>query len=357
MAAPTEEQIKQLEAQLSQVSDALTEYKKLSAKLSTGGTAKATGPIPPKEVGATPKPQPQRPTKEEVDSAWDKFSAASDSFAKQLSGVGMGTPTPGTGRPMETADSPDLRTSFSSFIQSVGTSLSKAQDSLDSQARESFKASAGAGGPLLPTLYRIPKLSAEVKFAFDKTTEKGLNLLFFSKKDQASEAHQQSIAFDIVATPPPPELLERLKRDIPTLQLVLAPSVREEVLDAIQRFRQSQKEQGKTAATALEELELNFLPKSNSADSTKDRLVIIEVPDPTTRRYLVFAAGKSSSPDRAHEVGAWHVELKDPEKPGIQAVLRYSSEGESGENQGFLREFILGVGDRQAKFLAGLRLA
>lgn len=357
MAAPTEEQIKQLEAQLSQVSDALAEYKRLSAKLSTGGTAKATGPIPPKEVGAPPKAQPQRPTKEEVDSAWDKFSAASDLFAKQLSGVGMGTPTPGTGRPMETADSPDLRTSFSSFIQSVGTSLSMAQDSLDSQARESFKASAGAGGPLLPTLYRIPKLSAEVKFAFDKTTEKGLNLLFFSKKDQASEAHQQSIAFDIVATPPPPELLERLKRDVPTLQLVLAPSLRQAVLEGIQRFRDLRRELGDVKPKKLEQLELAHLPGPQGADNPADRLLIIEVPASNARRFLLFAAGDSSDADSDHEVGAWHVDLTDPEDPKLKAVLRFSSEGDSGENQGFLKEFVLDLGKRQAEFLRGLRPA
>ena len=294
-----------------------------------------------------------------------KFAIALARFKTLVGALGSGSPqtvvteapTPASGSPAPRKDSPSAQSSFSGFIQSVGESLSEAQKSLDSQARDALRATSFNEVPLLPTLYRIPKLSAEVKFAFGEKTQEGLNLIFFSKKEQASEEHQQSIAFDIVATPPPPELLERLKRDVPSLQLVLAPSVREEVLVAIQRFRQSQKEQGTITPAALEALELKHLPKSNAADSTKDRLVIIEVRDPIARRYLVFAAGVSVDPKRAHEVGAWHVDLTKPEKPGLQAVLRYSSEGETGENQGFLREFILGLGQRQAEFLRGLRPA
>jgi hypothetical protein len=356
MADPTEEQLQQLEAQLKKVSDALTEYRSRLAKFSTAGTTNTTGPVSPRAAANAARPQSQGPSKEEVDAARNEFSTASDTLVSQISDLSAGDGISKTTRSSSTADSPEA-TSFSSFIQSVGESLSTAQKSLDSQARETLRAASASGGPLLPTLYRIPKLSAEVKFAFGKKTDKGLNLLFFSKKEQASEEHQQSIAFDIVATPPPPELLERLKRDVPSLQLVLAPSVREEVLAAIQTFRQSQSEQGNITPAALRELELKHLPRSNSADSTKDRLVIIGVPDPNTRRYLVFAAGKSSAVDRAHEVGAWHVELKDPEHPKIQAVLRYSSEGDTGENQGFLREFILDLGKRQAEFLGGLRPA
>jgi hypothetical protein len=294
-----------------------------------------------------------------------KFAIALDRLKTLVGALGSGSPqtvvteapTTTSGSPTPRKDSPSAATSFSGFIQSVGESLSEAQKSLDSQARDALRSRSPNEVPLLPTLYRIPKLSAEVKFAFGEKTDKELNLLFFSKKEQASEEHQQSIAFDIVATPPPPELLERLQRGIPSLQLVLAPSVREEVLDAIQSIRDLQKKQGQTAPTALNELELNFLPKATSAGSTKDRLVIIGVPDPNTRRYLVFAAGKSSAPDQAHEVGVWHVDLTDPKVPGLQAVLRYSSKGDTGEHQGFLREFILDLGKRQAEFLGGLRPA
>lgn len=355
MADPAESQLKQLETQLKDVSDALTAYRRLSAEFSTAGTTRSPG-LNPREVAAGARPQPQRPSKEDVDSAWEKFSTASQSLIGELSTLGTG-PSPQGSPQRSAADSTDLKASFSSFIQSVGKSLSSAQASLDSQARESIRASVAADAPLLPTLYRIPKLSAEVKFAFGEKTAQGLNLIFFSKKEQASEEHQQSIAFDIVATPPPPELLERLKNDVPNLPLVLAPTVREEVVQGIQRFRQLRKDLEDLAPTKLKRLELDHLPKPGETDASLSHLVIIQIPDPTTRRFLVFAAGDSTAPDRAHEIGAWHVDLTDPKVPGLQAVLRYSSEGDTGEHQGFLREFILALGKRQAEFLRGLRPA
>jgi hypothetical protein len=356
MADPIESQLKQLEAQLGDVSDALTAYRRLAAEFSATGTAKAPRQLGPKAVADGDKKKLERPSKEDVDSAWEKFSTASQSLIGELSALGTGSSPESSSRPTGT-DSPDLKASFSSFIQSVGTSLSRAQDSLDSQARESFRASAAADGPLLPTLYRIPKLSAEVKFAFEKTKDRGLDLLFFSKKEQASEEHQQSIAFEIVATPPPPELLERLQRGIPSLQLVLAPSVREEVVEAIQRFRDLRAKLEDVKPKKLEQLELAHLPGPQGSDNHADRLLIIEVPASNARKFLLFAAGDSSDADSEHEVGAWHVDLTDPKDPKLKAVLRFSSEGDTGENQGFLKEFVLALGKRQAQFLAGLRPA
>jgi hypothetical protein len=58
----------------------------------------------------------------------------------------------------------------------------------------------------LKSVFRIPKVSAELKFAIDEITNKGVNLLIYKDEAQARTLNQQSIQFEIVSIPPPPDL-------------------------------------------------------------------------------------------------------------------------------------------------------
>ena len=99
-----------------------------------------------------------------------------------------------------------------SFIEQFGEGVVNAQEQLDRRSKaylnklqSSDEISVG-----LPSLYRIPKATAELSFSMEYEKESGFNLFVFGKKDTRSERLQQKITFDIVAAPPPSELLDAL---------------------------------------------------------------------------------------------------------------------------------------------------
>jgi hypothetical protein len=73
---------------------------------------------------------------------------------------------------------------------------------MDQASREYLK-SVAASPYLLPSVYRIPKLTAQMKFALTKEKEKGFNIFFFGNETKAQTMHQQSVEFEVVSAPPP----------------------------------------------------------------------------------------------------------------------------------------------------------
>ena len=80
------------------------------------------------------------------------------------------------------------------FFGRVGDSLITAQRQLDARARSQL---AEGGDPELATLYRIPKVSAELKFALEEVGKGGINLLIYRQGTEASTLNQQTVQFDI----------------------------------------------------------------------------------------------------------------------------------------------------------------
>src|SRR5262249_5612604 len=55
------------------------------------------------------------------------------------------------------------------------------------------------------SLFRIPRLQAKMKFALDTESEEKLGLIFSTSGESESTRLEQSLEFDILAVPPPPE--------------------------------------------------------------------------------------------------------------------------------------------------------
>lgn len=233
----------------------------------------------------------------------------------------------------------DVSASFSEFIQAVGASVADAQRSLDEQSRTYLKGDA-KGRPPLPAVFRIPKLSAEMRFALQRESDKRLNLLFFSSKEKAAAEHQQSISFDIVSAPPPPELLAAMAQLTPSLNLVLDPGRRGEVFNLLATLSK--------AAPAKHELNRLY---AEDNPSVMDRVLLIEAGQP--RHYLAFAAAPEQSAED-YEVGIWLVSV-DTTAPAVTPVLGFLNKGPRGTEQGPLRQFVNALADQQEKYFKALR--
>jgi hypothetical protein len=114
------------------------------------------------------------------------------------------------------------------FFSGVATSLISAQNQLDQQSAD-YLASVSGKEHILPSVFRIPKLSAEIKFAVEKATSTGVNLFFFKDVTTEQVSNQQSVQFDIVSAPPPPDL----PRSPVMASVILGSSVRQSILAKI----------------------------------------------------------------------------------------------------------------------------
>jgi hypothetical protein len=318
--------------------------------------------LPSGPGGAPRTPVPSRPLPLDVDAdgvraALEALETEMRSFRAALDGARTETTVSTNTRDASgPASSPlaDLRTSFGDFISSVGRSVADAQSDLDREARNHVVRSKGLGGPLFPTLYRIPKLSAEVKFAFEKQTGRRLNLLFFSKKENSSEEHQQSISFDIVAVPPPPELVERLESGVPAVRLVLEPRVRERIFMAL-RGAVSDKSDKPDKVGNLDSSDEKVLTETigsgpDAIPAKADRVIILEsVPNPNEEYVLVLASPDASNAS-SHQIGIWHMGMKHP--VSLNTSLRFEQKNYSTTNQSPLRSLMAALGDQQAEVLA-----
>lgn len=99
---------------------------------------------------------------------------------------------------------------LSTFFAEVGRGLVDAQRELDSESRRYLEETRNSQGFGLPSVFRVPKVSAEFQMALENKDEKGFNVIVFSKEDSERRAMQQKVSFDIVSIPPTPELLQGL---------------------------------------------------------------------------------------------------------------------------------------------------
>jgi hypothetical protein len=105
------------------------------------------------------------------------------------------------------------------FFKAVAGGLVTAQKELDGESLK-YLAHAADHAHVLPGVFRIPKLSADISFAVEEVEEDKFSLIFFGDSTRAETRHQQSVHFDIVSVPPPPEfqqspfrlVLERAQR-------------------------------------------------------------------------------------------------------------------------------------------------
>jgi hypothetical protein len=92
---------------------------------------------------------------------------------------------------------------FAEFLNEVSGAMIEAQEQLERQT-EAYLAGTSNPRPL-PSLFRIPRLQAKMKFALDTKTDEKLGLIFSRSSESEGTQLEQSLEFDILAVPPPPE--------------------------------------------------------------------------------------------------------------------------------------------------------
>lgn len=93
---------------------------------------------------------------------------------------------------------------ISDFFQSVGQGLVAAQEDLDDRTLNSLRKPRPHAAP---AVYRIPKVTAEIQFALRSTKSKKFGILLFREGKEEEAQRQHKVTFDIVAAPPPPDVL------------------------------------------------------------------------------------------------------------------------------------------------------
>jgi len=93
---------------------------------------------------------------------------------------------------------------ISDFFQSVGQGLVAAQEDLDDRTLKSLRKPRPHAAP---AVYRIPKVTAEIQFALRSTRSKKFGILLFREGKEEEAQRQHKVTFDIVAAPPPPDVL------------------------------------------------------------------------------------------------------------------------------------------------------
>jgi hypothetical protein len=157
-----------------------------------------------------------------------------------------------------------------------------------------------------------------MKFALEKQDERTVNLVFFKNQTMAKEMHQQSIKFDLVSAPPPPDALAAIQAPVPGVTLVLRAAERKQVLD-----------DGFAAKGD------NALP----ADADPDRVVILGV-EPQLG-YIVMYAAKAGK----NNVGVWLFS-----KGTFRGIYKFDQENDDAER--FLRKFVSDLAAEQQSLLA-----
>jgi hypothetical protein len=96
-------------------------------------------------------------------------------------------------------------------IGDLGASIAKAQRNLDTESIK-YEVERASNPLALPTAWRIPKLTANFRFEFERTETKGFNIILYKDQTQERAQNQQTVELEIVSVPPTPDMLAALDR-------------------------------------------------------------------------------------------------------------------------------------------------
>ncbi len=121
---------------------------------------------------------------------------------------------------------------LSDFLREVGDSVVTAQEQLDLRSK-AYLESLRNQPHLQPATFRIPKVKGSIRCGMEVQTRTRVGLIFYSNTELAKTQHQQSIDFEIVAAPAPPEAVNLLRERRPRLELLLDDAARRRVFRAL----------------------------------------------------------------------------------------------------------------------------
>lgn len=237
----------------------------------------------------------------------------------------------------EELDEPRDQVGFADFLSDIGYSVVDTQRQLDEQSRvylEEIKPS----NHINPAVYRIPKVSASIKFGMRKSKKTGFNLIVAQRSQEDERRLNQSLEFEILSVPPPPDYQATLSGEVPSIGFVFSAPVRNAVFLDIENYEQREDQSGLNKELLLSE---------------KNRVLIMQIGPrmkPDFDEYLILYANKEDEKN----VGIWSL-LRDPKgnkKAVFEIILKFSASDRKGENYKLLRDLIVAHSEQQAKLLA-----
>lgn len=225
-------------------------------------------------------------------------------------------------------DTEEVRFDFDQFFKSVADGYIKAQGGLDDASMEYLKSVSGQPH-VLPSIFKIPKLAAEVKFALDKVEGETVQFIFFKNQTTSETRNEQTVNFEIVAAPPPagmvtPTPAPALVAPI-IVTTVFSKTRRAEIFDAIK--------------------------KAPGTDANLDRPNLLLDPDAVIilaldgGRLLLMAANKNAPGN----VGVWYLATNPPV---LVAARKFGGGTGADANIIVMRDLISTLGEAQKKFLS-----
>lgn len=228
-------------------------------------------------------------------------------------------------------DDEQTNIAFDDFLGRISRSMVKTQETLDTESARYLAATAGKGH-ILPSIFRVPKLSAQMRFALDVEKGDGLNLIFYKRDEKTTSRNEQAIDFDIVSVPAPSDARSAVLAISPRLDLVLDPFERGALVETISK---------QTAAGTN-------APLVQAASKPTDLVILALMPEENMQRYLVLFA-QAEGTDKS--VGTWRLTVPSSGAAVLETV--YPLNRKNAENEGLLRDVVLAVAERQKQFLAG----
>lgn len=117
--------------------------------------------------------------------------------------------------------------SIGDFFKSIGEGVIEAQKKLDQASEEYVRNALRLNGgakksdddadakndamPPVATMFRIPRITAEMKCSFETDSEKKFNVIFYSERNDVRELHQQTVNLEVVSVPVSPDYINYLK--------------------------------------------------------------------------------------------------------------------------------------------------
>ena len=267
-------------------------------------------------------------------------------------GPPMGISSAGTSVNVEGEEN-GVESELSSFLVNIGEAVVDAQRELDKESERYLSETAGKDH-LVSSVFKIPKVSANIKFAVNNKRGKKFGILVSRRKTESETSLNQGLDFEVMAVPPPPEVLaEIIKNGMPRFSFELSRSGRERIFNVIENLIGNKKNH-KLALLVNEE--------------NRDRVVILNVIPPEERAsYLIFYAEEDTTENdnsneegvvtnRDNEVGIWYAQELPHDTMEIQALIGFTEKARarSLEDHGKLRKLVLFMAERQKKILKGL---
>lgn len=92
---------------------------------------------------------------------------------------------------------------LSEFFRNVSTSVIEAQTQLNRDSEEYARQLRLSQSNIPPSYYAIPSIKAEMKVAFRDMSRQGVNVIFFTRKEQKEQYLESTVTFELVSVPAP----------------------------------------------------------------------------------------------------------------------------------------------------------